>query len=118
MQRGQGVGLPSGEAVARRLAVEPLTADETGLRALGWAGETPLWYYVLKEAEVRADGNSLGELGSRIVCETVIGLLKHDRNSYLNNRGWWWTPADAVRLPNGDPIVTIRDFLRFAGVMA
>ena len=70
---------------------------------------------MLKEAEVRAGGNALGELGSRIVCETVIGLLKHDRNSIFNSRGW--SPADAVRLPNGDPVVTIRDFLEFAGVM-
>ena len=69
---------------------------------------------MLKEAEARADGNSLGELGSRIVCETILGLLRHDRNSYLHRHGW--SLADAVRLPNGDPVVTIRDFLEFAGV--
>jgi len=63
---------------------------------------------------VRANGNSLGELGSRIVCETILGLLRHDRNSFLGEPGR--TPVDAVRLQNGDPVVTIRDFLEFAGV--
>ncbi|CAA9297187.1 MAG: hypothetical protein AVDCRST_MAG40-112, partial [uncultured Gemmatimonadaceae bacterium] len=76
--------------------------------------KTPLWYYVLKEAEVRANGNSLGELGSRIVCETIVGLLQNDRNSILNDRGR--ALVNAVRLPNGDPVVSIRDFLEFAGV--
>jgi hypothetical protein len=84
----------------------------------GFLQHTPLWYYVLKEAEVRADGNALGELGSRIVCETVIGLLKHDRNSTSTTAAGGGRRRTPVRLPNGDPIVTIRDFLRFAGVMA
>ena len=53
----------------------------------GFLQKTPLWYYVLKEAEVRANGNSLGELGSRIVCETIIGQLLNDPESYLNSRG-------------------------------
>ncbi len=81
----------------------------------GFIQTTPLWYYLLKEAEVRANGHTLGELGSRILCETIIGLLRFDRSSYLNQRGW--SPADGVRMENGDPIVTISDFLRFAGVM-
>ncbi|MGH8513994.1 MAG: hypothetical protein ACREV8_08675, partial [Gammaproteobacteria bacterium] len=28
----------------------------------GFLQKTPLWYYVLNEAEVRANGNSLGEV--------------------------------------------------------
>ena len=36
LQRGQGVGLPSGEAVASRMGVEPLTPEEVGLGAAGW----------------------------------------------------------------------------------
>jgi hypothetical protein len=124
--RGYLLSIPTGQAVAAEMGVAPLSEEElrrgntpevnTALDEGGFLRNTPLWYYVLKEAEVRADGNSLGELGSRIVCETVIGLLRIDRNSIYNGRGW--TPVDAVRLPNGDPIVTIRDFLRVAGVMA
>ena len=70
---------------------------------------------MLKEAEVRANGNSLGELGSRLICETIIGLLANDRSSFLNEKGGW-DPSEGVRLDNGDPIVTIRDFLKFARV--
>jgi hypothetical protein len=87
-------------------------------------GASPLWYYVLKEAEVRANGNSLGELGSRIVCETIIGQLMNDPESYLNQHDAW-DPSNGVKLPNpggdpnqGDLIVTIRDFFRFAGLIA
>ena len=90
----------------------------------GFLQQTPLWYYVLKEAEVRANGNSLGELGSRIVCETIIGQLLNDLESYLKPQGGW-DPSKGVKLPNpgGDPrdgnlIVTIRDFFRFAGLTA
>jgi hypothetical protein len=76
----------------------------------GFLERTPLWYYVLKEAEVRANGNSLGELGSRILCETIIGLLVNDPNSYLNQEGGW-DPSKGVKLANRDPIATIGGFL-------
>jgi len=65
---------------------------------------------------VRANGNSLGEAGSRIVAETLIGQLRHDPDSYLNVPGGW-NPAQGVLLPSGDPIVTIKDLLGFAGVL-
>jgi hypothetical protein len=52
LQRGQGVGLPSGEVVARHIGVVPLTPEQVGITASGWHGETPLWYYILREADV------------------------------------------------------------------
>ena len=55
-QRGQGVGLPSGEAVARHLGIAPLTTDDVGIASTGWRGDTPLWYYILREADVCAGG--------------------------------------------------------------
>ena len=45
------------------------------LREGGFLERTPLWYYMLKEAEVRGVATRLGDLGSRIVAETVIGVL-------------------------------------------
>ncbi|PYR59228.1 MAG: peroxidase [Acidobacteria bacterium] len=78
LQRGQGVGLPSGEAVARRLGVTPLTSDEVGLRAAGWTRETPLWYYILREAAVTAAGDRLGPVGGRIVADVIVWLLDRD----------------------------------------
>ena len=56
LQRGVATGLPSGEAVAGLVGEEPLRPDEVGLREFGWSGETPLWYYLLKEAEIREEG--------------------------------------------------------------
>jgi hypothetical protein len=78
LQRGQGVGLPSGEAVARHMGIEPLTPDDVGLSSVGWSGETPLWYYILREASVRTDGHRLGPVGGRIVAEVLIGLIDRD----------------------------------------
>ncbi|TMD88953.1 MAG: peroxidase, partial [Chloroflexi bacterium] len=51
--RGEALDLPSGEAIAREMGVEPLSTSEVGLYDLGWKSETPLWFYILKEAEVR-----------------------------------------------------------------
>jgi hypothetical protein len=81
LQRGQGVGLPSGEAIARHLGVKPLTTEEVGLRAAGWSGETPLWYYILREAAVAASGERLGPVGGRIVCDVMVALLDRDPTS-------------------------------------
>lgn len=125
--RGYLLSIPTGQSVAAVMGVAPLTTAELTqgnsdamnqiLTDSGLLERTPLWYYILKEAEVRANGNSLGEVGSRIVCETVIGQLLNDPESYLTE-GNGWDPSQGVRLPNGDPIVTIGDFIRFTGVPA
>jgi Animal haem peroxidase len=82
LQRGLAVQLPSGEAVARRLGLTPLSSRETGLAEFGWRGETPLWYYILKEAELCAEGDRLGPVGGRIVGEVLVGLIDHDPGSF------------------------------------
>ncbi|GAA2542740.1 hypothetical protein GCM10010435_08180 [Winogradskya consettensis] len=38
-----------------------------------------------------------------------------DRTSYLNQTSW--SPVDGVRFPDGSPVNSIADFLRFAGVL-
>lgn len=95
LQRGQGVGLPSGEAVARHMGVQPLTAEEVGLRAFGWTSETPLWYYVLREAAERASGNRLGPVGGRIVTEVLVVLLDRDPAS-VRSADRAWRPRGAL----------------------
>lgn len=125
--RGYLLSMPTGQSVAAAMGVKLLTNDELQLgnsgpmnqvlEDNGFLTKTPLWYYVLKEAEVRSNGNSLGELGSRIVCETIIGQLVNDPESYLgSNCGW--NPNMGVKLPSGDLLITIRDFLKFAGLPA
>ena len=100
--RGYLLALPTGQAVADALGIEALTADELHrgnsddfnktLDDGGFQNTTPLWYYVLKEAEVRANGNSLGPVGSRIVAETIIGQIREDPGSFLNAPGGPWSP--------------------------
>jgi Animal haem peroxidase len=93
LQRGQGVGLPSGEAVARHLGIAPLTAEQVGIASAGWQGawrgETPLWYYILREADACTGGHRLGPVGGRIVAEVLVGLIDADATSYRRSDPEW-----------------------------
>jgi hypothetical protein len=89
LERGLACDLPSGEAVARLIGLTPLPKDALGLQAFGWNGETPLWFYVLKEAEIQCGGERLGEVGGRIVAEVLLGLLAGDPQSYRNADPHW-----------------------------
>ena len=105
--RGMATSLPSGESVASAMGITPLTADQVGPR---WAAGTPLWFYILKEAEARAAGDHLGPVGGRIVAEVLIGLLRADPDSYLTADPSW-TPT----LPSRDGTgFTLTDLLIFA----
>jgi hypothetical protein len=107
-------GLPSGQRVAHALGVTPLHAadlEELVPLGVGFERSTPLWYYVLKEAEVAADGLHLGPVGGRIVAEVFIGLLVTDANSYVASRPRW-----QPTLPTRDGTFRMTDFLTFAGV--
>jgi Animal haem peroxidase len=89
LQRGQAIGLPSGEAVARSLGVEPLSGEQVALAEHGWNEETPLWVYVLREADALHDGDRLGPVGGRIVGEVLIGIIDADPESFRSvDRSW------------------------------
>ena len=103
LERGEGVGLPSGEAIARHLHETPLSADEVGAAKTGWHGETPLWYYVLREADVRCGGNRLGPVGARIVGEVLVGLLDLDQTSVRHAPKDWQPAFSLVELLTGLP---------------
>ena len=64
---------------------EVIVEENPNLRAVfdhdNWPGETPLWFYILKEAEIRGRGETLGPVGGRIVAEVLVGLLQRDLNS-------------------------------------
>jgi len=98
LERGQGVGLPSGEAVARHLDETPLSRDEIGAARVGWRGETPLWYYIQREADVRCGGNRLGPVGARIVGEVLVGLLNLDPASVRHAPDDWRPTASLIQL--------------------
>jgi hypothetical protein len=59
----------------------PLSAEQVGLAEHGWAAETPLCSYVLKEAEVLLGGDQLGPVGGRIVGEVLVGIIDADPES-------------------------------------
>jgi len=106
MLRGRALQLPSGQAVAAAMGTAVPDAK------LGLAGETPLWYYLLKESEVVAGGRKLGPTAARIVAEVLVGLLKGDPSSFLRQQ-----PAWRPDLPGATKgTFTMVDLLRFAGV--
>jgi hypothetical protein len=110
--RGEALDLPSGEAVAEAMGEEPLASDEVGLAALGWKSATPLWYYILKEAEVRHNGEHLGAVGGRIVAEVLLGLIDADPSSYRNANEEWRPELPGVQ--EGD--FTVADLLHVANI--
>jgi hypothetical protein len=82
--RGKRLGLPCGQDVATAMGITPLTNQQLGLKQPGWGGKAPLWYYVLKEAELVNKGRKLGPVGGRIVAEVILGIMALDPESYFN----------------------------------
>jgi hypothetical protein len=78
---------------------------------VGFERSTPLWYYVLREAEIVAEGLHLGPVGGRIVAEVLIGLLQADESSYLSTQPRWRPTLSSKRAT-----FRMTDFLTFAGV--
>lgn len=118
LRRGVILGLPSGQDVARAMGIVPLTPAEIGQGPDGAVAaaqhldrETPLWYYILKEAQVKHHGTRLGPVGSTLIAETFLGLIHGDHKSFL----WLkanWTPE----LPGQTPgHFTMADLVRFVG---
>ena len=122
LKRGVMLGLPSGQDVARAMRIEnPLTPGRDrrpdrmapSPRSIGLHLQTPLWYYILKEAEQRGHGERLGPVGATIVSEVFVGLVHGDPLSFL-----WRSRASTGSRPcrrrtPGD--FTMADLLRFVG---
>jgi heme peroxidase len=111
--RSLSMKVPSGQRVAKAMKLPPLAlADLDDLKAFHLRKRTPLWFYVLREAEVTAAGEHLGPVGGRIVTEVIIGLIKGDGQSYLRQDPEW-TPTYG---PDGS--FTAVDLLKAADVVA
>lgn len=78
---------------------------------LGFDEPAPLWFYILKEAELRRGGERLGAVGGRIVAEVLLGLLDGDPLSWLNVEPTW---QPTIEDADGDGKITLADLLRFA----
>jgi Animal haem peroxidase len=111
--------IPSGQAIAREMGIGPL--DRSELHDIGRIGQdfkvrgldesTPLWFYIFREAEHRANSMTLGPVGGRICAEVIIGLLQSDQSSFLNKAGGFQPIA-----PKAGSEFQMTDFLTFAGV--
>lgn len=112
LRRGRALALPSGQDVARAMCISPLEPDQLELGDMSevFGRHTPLWFYVLKEAEVLEGGLRLGPVGGRIVAEVLLGLLKGDPLSYISVFPCW-TPelsrADAATFTMADLIAFV-----------
>jgi len=108
--------LPSGQRVAEAMRAPVLSSrdfSELAGYGLGLERNTPLWYYVLREAALIGGGEILGPVGGRIVGEVIIGLLQADRDSYLSAAPHWMPTLPTA---TGTGNFTMVDLLTFAGV--
>lgn len=132
LRRGYNLRLPTGQALHKLLKqdgavesapiadVSTLFSAKPPLRDFlkdspsGLFGRTPLWFYILAEAEA-AGGNRLGEVGSFLVASTFVGVLLADPDSALS-RGF--DPSQSpLRMSDNSPIDSIAKWMRFADVM-
>lgn len=144
--RGWRLGLPSGQSVARAMGIKPLADTEiligkavkggdpasipiTGVKP-DFAGNCPLWTYILAEAMHHQEDVSipvipprtiktpkLGPVGGRIVAEVFLGLIFGDSNSMLNQDPLWepdktdhptWQPT------KDNPKYQLKNLVRYA----
>jgi hypothetical protein len=133
--RGWRLGVPSGQAVARAMDIAPLH-DEEILIGKGvdhpeeplsnilsvspvFAGNCPLWTYILAEAmhcrlpvrlpvkeNVSVNTPQLGPVGGRIVAEVFLGLMFGDPKSLLN--------LDPAWTPKLGANYKLKDFVAYA----
>ncbi len=125
--RGLRMGLPSGQDVARFMGIAPFKDKDLRIgKAVKkeaklsvdnidpeFRENTPLWTYILAEAQQLALENNqahLGPVGGRIIAEVFVGLLLGDSHSFLHLDPNW-TPHPKL-MANGQ--FTMREFVRFA----
>jgi hypothetical protein len=95
LARSRQIGLCGGEDLAGFYGVTSLTEKEVEpdidrrdlYRQNGGTFRTPLWFYLLREAQLKGSNGGLGPLGSRLVSEVIVGGIYYNEPS--------------LRLPNG-----------------
>src|SRR6202451_3503709 len=137
--RGSQIGVVWGEELARFYGITPLSPDQIllppdqrdAVKELfmldsipnehnGFKKEfkTPLWYYIIREAEadaemdkangVTTEAGKLGHLGSRLVAEVLAGALFYG-NNYPFKPDTWKSKI------TGTNIVHLRDIITYVG---
>ncbi|MBO9398514.1 peroxidase [Shimia sp. R9_2] len=131
LRRGHLLNVPTAQAsiagfAEHGIGITPLSAEEiasgpTGdaIRAGGFEDATPLWFYILKEAELMSNGRHLGPLGSRIVAETLAGLVIHGSGTYWHLSGsdnGRWHPRDGAH-PDGVVVDSLPAMIQAVGYL-
>lgn len=123
LKRGYMMRLPTGQAIARACKFPVLTEDEL-LNACANVQQreillhspllyrTPLWFYLLAEAKAQEGGNCLGQLGSYLVSEVLIGLVRRLPYSFINQPQW----SPTLGLTPGE--FGLKDLFLLAGVLS
>lgn len=99
LTRASMVRLASGQQMAEFLGVEPLTSEQilvgdggasldslTDAQRAAVTAATPLWFYVLREAEFH--GGRLGPVGGRVVAEVFHRAMEGSRTSIVRDPSW------------------------------
>ncbi|KOV87137.1 heme peroxidase [Nocardia sp. NRRL S-836] len=102
LTRASMMGLASGQQMAELMEVEPLTGEQVLTGAGGVSLDaltdeqkaqlveaTPLWFYVLREAEI--NNGRLGPVGGRITAEVFHRAIEGSRISIV--RSPYWRPT-------------------------
>lgn len=138
IRRGIDFGLPSGQEIAQvlnheyggvaTLRPEQIIPDDVFKRYpdLAVVDEsitviTPLWFYILRESQELADGDTfIGPVGSYIVAETILGSLyaspEFDLKDKLTNYISLASAArNATKAENPGEITSVAQLLHFLG---
>ncbi|MGF1659997.1 MAG: heme peroxidase family protein [Rubrimonas sp.] len=105
LMRANALSVPSGQAVAAALKAKgyPLEVCDLKLDDVpGWKRldaahrtgkslreETPLFYYMLRESELKSCGQRLGPVGSAMLMEVFGGMLKLCGTSFVTAEPGW-----------------------------
>jgi hypothetical protein len=131
LRRSYRLAIPSAQAcitkmAKHKIAITPLShkvlrngPGGAALERADMLDATPLWYYILREAEVQTDGETLGQLGSRLVAETLVGLIVNDPDSFwcqAGSDGGRWHPQDSIK-PKGKPVTSFERLVEASGLI-
>lgn len=111
-----------GQDFAQAYGIKPLSARQVlsampktvrpAASAAGFGRSTPAWLYFMCEADVLEGGERLGPTASRIIADTVTGLIRHHAGTTLQQDGRAWHPLHSVlKTQNGKPLVSLRALL-------
>jgi hypothetical protein len=123
LYRGKAMKIPTGETVGAWLDPSAVLSEPCPnadydpfkpLRELQLVGRTPLWYYVLLEAELNEKGCQLGAIGSRLIAEVIEGSLRADPESIIKqlelNPNWrpaHWPTAGGVAVDSFQQLTAV-----------